>query len=142
MTTYNAASARYRGIVLSANTGITRSVSFDASFDVQSAAYLGVPQDILIANTALIDGGQIYGVPLRQGTAGLSYQDNDGVGARLDATYIGGQQLVETQSVLVCQCKPFQDQRANEREHGCVQSVQQRRRALWIYRSLRSRQGS
>ena len=89
-TTYNAASARYRGIVLSANTGITRNVSFDASFDIQSAAYLGVPQDILIANTALIDGGQIYGVPLRQGTAGLSYQDNGGVGARLDATYIGG----------------------------------------------------
>jgi outer membrane receptor protein involved in Fe transport len=89
MTTFNAAAARYRGIVLSANTGITRNVSFNASFDVQSAAYLGVPQDILIANTALIDGGQIYGVPLRQGTAGLSYQDNDGVGARIDATYIG-----------------------------------------------------
>ena len=90
MTTYNAASARYRGIVLSATTGITRNVSFNASFDIQSAAYLGVPQDILIANTGLIDGGQIYGVPLRQGTAGLAYQDNAGYGARIDATYIGG----------------------------------------------------
>lgn len=89
-TTYNAASARYRGIVLSATTGITRNVSFNASFDVQSAAYLGVPQDILIANTGLLDGGQIYGVPLRQGTAGLAYQDNAGYGARIDATYIGG----------------------------------------------------
>jgi len=88
-TTYNAAAARYRGIVLSANTGITRNVSFNASFDVQSAAYLGIPQDILLANTSLLDGGQIYGVPLRQGTAGLAYQDNNGVGARLDATYIG-----------------------------------------------------
>jgi outer membrane receptor protein involved in Fe transport len=89
-TTYNAASARYRGIVLSANTGITRNVSFNASFDIQSAAYLGVPQDILIANTQLLDGGQIYGIPLRQGTAGLAYQDNAGYGARIDATYIGG----------------------------------------------------
>ncbi len=88
-TTYNAASARYRGIVLSATTGITRNVSFNASFDIQSAAYLGVPQDILISNTQLIDGGQIYGVPLRQGTAGLAYQDNAGYGARIDATYIG-----------------------------------------------------
>jgi outer membrane receptor protein involved in Fe transport len=89
-TTYNAAAGRYRGIVLSGNTGITRNVSFNASFDVQSAAYLGVPQDILIANTNLLDGGQIYGVPLRQGTAGIAYSDNDGWGARFDATYIGG----------------------------------------------------
>ncbi len=89
-TTFNAASARYRGIVLSANVGITRNVSFNAAFDVQSAAYLGIPTDILIANTNLLDGGQIYGVPLRQGTTGLAYQDNNGFGARIDATYIGG----------------------------------------------------
>lgn len=89
-TTYNAASARYRGIVLSTNVGLTRNVSFNAAFTVQSAAYLGIPQDILIANTNLIDGGQIYGIPLRQGTAGLAYQDTHGFGARIDATYIGG----------------------------------------------------
>ncbi len=89
-TTYNASSARYRGIVLSGNVGITRNVGVNASFDVQSAAYIGIPQDILIANTNLIDGGQIYGVPLRQGSAGIYYQDNRGIGARLDATYIGG----------------------------------------------------
>ena len=67
-----------------------RGVTFNASFDVQSAAYLGVPQDILIGNTNLLDGGQIYGIPLRQGTTGIAYQDNQGFGARLDATYIGG----------------------------------------------------
>ncbi|MBV9232704.1 MAG: TonB-dependent receptor [Candidatus Eremiobacteraeota bacterium] len=89
-TTYNAAAARYRGIVVSANVELMRNVSFNASFDVQSASYLGIPQDILIANTRLLDGGQIYGIPLRQGTAGLAYQDNRGLGARIDATYIGG----------------------------------------------------
>jgi outer membrane receptor protein involved in Fe transport len=88
-TTFNAASARYRGIVLSTNVGLTRNVSFNAAFDVQSAAYLGIPTDILIANTELLDGGQIARVPLRQGTAGLAYQDSSGIGARLDATYIG-----------------------------------------------------
>jgi len=88
-TTYNAAAARYRGIVLSTNVGLTRTVSLNASFDVQSAAYLGIPQDILIANTELLDGGQIARIPLRQGTTGISYQDNRGFGARLDATYIG-----------------------------------------------------
>ena len=88
-TTFNAASA-YRGIVLSTNVGLMRGVTFNAAFDIQSAAYLGIPTDILIANTNLLDGGQIYGVPLRQGNAGLAYQDNNGFGARLDATYIGG----------------------------------------------------
>lgn len=89
-TTYNAAAARYRGILLTVNAGIMRDVTFNASFGVQSAAYLGIPQDILIANTNLLDGGQIYGIPLRQGTTGLAYQDAQGIGARLDATYIGG----------------------------------------------------
>lgn len=89
-TTYNAASARYRGILLSTNVGLWRDVSFNASFDVQSASYLGVPTDILISNTNIIDGGQIYGIPLRQGTMGLAYQGRQGFSARMDATYIGG----------------------------------------------------
>jgi outer membrane receptor protein involved in Fe transport len=89
-TTYNAASARYRGYVLSTNVGLWRGVSFNASYTVQSAAYLGVPTDILIANTNLIDGSQIYGIPLRQGTAGLAYSGLGGFGARMDATYVGG----------------------------------------------------
>ncbi|HEY6327266.1 MAG TPA: TonB-dependent receptor [Candidatus Cybelea sp.] len=89
-TTYNASSARYRGIVLSTNVGITRNVGINAAFDVQSASYIGIPQDILLANTELLDGGQIARIPLRQGTAGIYYQDNrEGIGARLDATYIG-----------------------------------------------------
>jgi outer membrane receptor protein involved in Fe transport len=89
-TTYNAAAGRYRGIVLSTNVGITRNVSFNAAFDVQSAEYLGIPTDIMISNTDLLDGGQIYGIPLRQGNTGIAYQDIHGFGARLDATYIGG----------------------------------------------------
>ncbi|MBV8333250.1 MAG: TonB-dependent receptor [Candidatus Eremiobacteraeota bacterium] len=88
-TTYNAAGARYRGIVLSTNVGVARNVQFNASYNIQSAAYSGVPQDILINNQGLIDGGQIYGIPLRQGTAGLAYQNQTGFGARIDANYIG-----------------------------------------------------
>ncbi|HZY98494.1 MAG TPA: TonB-dependent receptor, partial [Candidatus Baltobacteraceae bacterium] len=88
-TTFNASGARYRGIVLSTNVGITREVQFNASYTTQSAAYVGVPQDILQQNTGLLDGGQIYGIPLHQGTAGLSYQNRTGFGARIDATYVG-----------------------------------------------------
>lgn len=89
-TTYNASSARYRGIVLSSNVGIVRGVSLNASFDIQSAAFIGIPQDILQQNTSIIDGGQVYGVPLRQGNAGISYSNPTGFAARMDATYIGG----------------------------------------------------
>ncbi|MGB8965789.1 MAG: TonB-dependent receptor [Candidatus Cybelea sp.] len=88
-TTFNAASGRYRGIVLSTNVGIMHNVSFNAGYSIQSAAYLGIPTDILIDNTGLLDGGQIYGIPLRQGTAGISYQNNAGYGARMDANYFG-----------------------------------------------------
>jgi hypothetical protein len=38
----------------------------------------------------LLDGGQIYGIPLRQGTAGLAYVNPTGFAARIDSTYIGG----------------------------------------------------
>jgi outer membrane receptor protein involved in Fe transport len=88
-TTFNAAAARYRGIILSANIGIVRNVTLNATYNIQSAAYLGVPQDILQANTNLLDGGQISGIPLRQGSAGLSYQNASGLAARLDSTYVG-----------------------------------------------------
>lgn len=88
-TTYNAAAARYRGIVLTVNFGLMRGVTLDATYNVQSAAYLGVPQDILMANTNLIDGGQIYGTPVHTADIGLSYQSLGGFGARIDSTYIG-----------------------------------------------------
>ncbi|MBV8148738.1 MAG: TonB-dependent receptor [Candidatus Eremiobacteraeota bacterium] len=88
-TTYNASSARYRGIVLSTNVGIARGVVFNASYNIQSAAFIGVPQDILQANTDLLDGGQVGGVPLHAGTAGLAYTNPTGFSARMDANYIG-----------------------------------------------------
>jgi hypothetical protein len=88
-TTFNAASARYRGIVLSGTVGLVRNLSLNASYNIQSAAFLGIPQDILMANTGLLDGGQVYGIPLRQGTMGLSYQTRSGFGANMDANYVG-----------------------------------------------------
>ena len=88
-TTYNAASARYRGINLNSSVGITRNITFSASYTITSAAYLGVAQDILQANPLLIDGGQISDVPLRQATAGLAYANRTGFAARIDANYMG-----------------------------------------------------
>ena len=88
-TTYNATSARYRGIVLNGQVGVARNVQLNLAYNIQSAAYLGIPTDILQSNTNLIDGGQVAGVPLRQANAGLSYQNQTGFGARIDETYVG-----------------------------------------------------
>jgi outer membrane receptor protein involved in Fe transport len=88
-TTFNASGARYRGIDLSANVGLRRYLSFTASYAVTSAAYIGIPQSILFQNINVLDGGQIWGVPLWSGDAGLSYETPRGFDARIDATYTG-----------------------------------------------------
>jgi outer membrane receptor protein involved in Fe transport len=88
-TTYNATTGRYRGIVLSTNVGVARNVNFNAQYNIQSASFLGIPQDILQSNTNLLDGGQVYGTPLRQGTMALQYQNRTGFGAQINENYIG-----------------------------------------------------
>ncbi len=88
-TTFNASGARYRGIDLSTSVGLTHNLTFTADYAVTSAAYVGVPQTILFQNINILDGGQILGVPLRSGNAGLALQMPRGLEARIDATYIG-----------------------------------------------------
>jgi outer membrane receptor protein involved in Fe transport len=88
-TTYNAAAARYRGFNVSANVALTRSLTFTAEDAITSATYLGIPQPILYDNIGLIDGRQIYGIPLRSANAGLSYQSAGGLDAEIDTTYVG-----------------------------------------------------
>jgi outer membrane receptor protein involved in Fe transport len=88
-TTFNASGARYRGVDVSASVGLTRRLTFTADYAVTSAAYIGVPQSILFQNINLLDGGQIWGVPLWSGNAGLSYETPFGFDARIDATYVG-----------------------------------------------------
>ncbi len=89
-TTYNAAGARYRGINLTGTLGITRALAMNANYVIQSASYLGIAQDILQENPTLLDGGQIAGVPLRQGTVGLALSERSGFAANLTENYVGG----------------------------------------------------
>jgi len=67
-TTYNAAGGRYQGVNISATVGIMRNVELSAQYGITSAKYVGIPTDILQNNPTLLDGGQIYGIPFRQGT--------------------------------------------------------------------------
>lgn len=88
-TTYNAAQARYQGVELSGSMYVAPGLQIEGDYDVQSAAYLGVPDDILASNYAIINGGQIAGVPLHKADVSLIFQNPRGFGARLDEHYIG-----------------------------------------------------
>jgi outer membrane receptor for ferrienterochelin and colicin len=88
-TTYNAAGGRYQGVNISATVGIMRNVELSAQYGITSAKYVGIPTDILQNNPTLLDGGQIYGIPFRQGTATLAYQSPGGFGATIDPNYVG-----------------------------------------------------
>jgi hypothetical protein len=59
-TTFNAGSATYRGIALNTTIGIARNLKADVNYDVQSAAYNGIPDSILKNNVTLINGAQMF----------------------------------------------------------------------------------
>lgn len=88
-TTYNAAAARFRGIELDASLHPARGVIVGADYDVQSAAYLGVPDSILQQNVTIINGSQIDDVPLHKANLGIEYASPSGFDIAVDGHYIG-----------------------------------------------------
>jgi len=88
-TTYNAAKARYRGIELSGQVGLLQNIVATARYNVESAAYIDVPDSILMANTTIINGSQVPGIPLRKGNLGLEYSNPKGLDLTLDGNYVG-----------------------------------------------------
>ena len=88
--TFNAGSARYRGIDVEASVGLARNVTMDGYYVVQSAAFSGMPDYILQNNTGLINGAQIYGIPLHRASVGLGYSNPSGFAARMDGYYVDG----------------------------------------------------
>jgi len=86
-TTYNAANARYQGFTLSGVFYPTRHFIINADYNVQSGAYLGVPDSILQSNPSLVNGGQIVGIPLQK--AGLTLEWlNRGLDIAMDNNYV------------------------------------------------------
>ncbi|HET9095323.1 MAG TPA: TonB-dependent receptor [Candidatus Baltobacteraceae bacterium] len=86
---FNAGSARYQGIDVSASVGLARNLTLNGTYAVQSAVYNGMSSDILSQNTSLVNGGQIYGVPLHRASLGLGYENASGFVARIDGYYVG-----------------------------------------------------
>ncbi len=86
---YNAASTRYQGIELTGRYRANRNMYFDYSYNVQSAADLGVPDFILARAVNTINGSQIQGVALHKGSLGLDIQNGRGFEGRIDSYYQG-----------------------------------------------------
>ncbi len=84
----NAASARYQGIVLSGTANVVRNLAFNAAYNIQSAAFLNVPDYILMNNPLIVNGTQVLGTPLRTADMGFVYNNPRGVGGTFDGHFI------------------------------------------------------
>ncbi len=87
-TTYNATSAVSKGIQLSGRQRLTPHFYFDYGYSLQSVVQNGVSENILQNNPYIINGGQVQGIPLNQGTAGVDYA-NLRTEIRLDGYVVG-----------------------------------------------------
>jgi outer membrane receptor protein involved in Fe transport len=62
----------------------------DYDYDIQSSQQFGEPVQVLTNNPALLDGGQIYGIPLHKGSLTFDYNDHrSGLEAQIQGYYIG-----------------------------------------------------
>ena len=75
---FNAGKAVYKGINLQTKIPIVRGLEVDGNYAMQSAQYQGLQDDILLTNGGLIDGAQLYGVPVNTANAGVGYSSASG----------------------------------------------------------------
>jgi outer membrane receptor protein involved in Fe transport len=86
---FNAGSARYRGFDVSAKVGLMRDIDLEGDWAVQSAVFDGMDDNILAVNPYLINGAQLWYIPLHRASLGLAYANPGGFTTRLDGFYVG-----------------------------------------------------
>lgn len=87
-TTYNAGQEKYRGVVLSLDSQLTRHLTLTADYNIQSAAYFNLSPSIMMNNVTFINGQQVGQAPLHTADVGLAA--NAGVFAgSFDTHYVG-----------------------------------------------------
>ncbi|HEY1976371.1 MAG TPA: TonB-dependent receptor [Candidatus Baltobacteraceae bacterium] len=87
-TTYNAAQAHYRGIVLSLDSRLTRFLDLSADYNVESEFYFNLEKSLMRNNVTLIDGGQTGQSPLHTADVGLDVHSGAMSGS-FDSHYVG-----------------------------------------------------
>jgi outer membrane receptor protein involved in Fe transport len=86
---FNSASALFRGVEASGRIRVAPWIRFDYSYDIQSSQQFGEPVNVLINNPFILDGGQIYAIPLHKFNVGADYTGVRGYEAQLQLYYIG-----------------------------------------------------
>lgn len=86
---FNSASALFRGIEASGRVRVAPWIRFDYSYDIQSSQQFGEPVNVLINNPYILDGGQIYAIPVHKFNVAADYTGLRGYEAQLQLYYIG-----------------------------------------------------
>jgi hypothetical protein len=86
---FNAGKAVYKGLNLQTKIPIVRGLEVDGNYAMQSAQYQELQDGILLTNGGLINGAQMYGVPVNSANAGIGYSSLHGAWtARLDEHFV------------------------------------------------------
>ena len=86
---FNAASARLRGIEVNGHARVTKRVAIDYSYDVASVVLNALPDSVLATDPTLVDGLQVFGVPLHKANVGFEFAPASGIRIRLDGHAVG-----------------------------------------------------
>ncbi|HYZ15071.1 MAG TPA: TonB-dependent receptor [Candidatus Acidoferrum sp.] len=97
----NAANGLFRGIEMSVRHPITRELSFEATWDVQSSVALNIPTLLLKQNVFLVNGAQLFGIPLQKQNVAFDYAGRTGFAAHIDATRFGQYNQFDAQPFIV-----------------------------------------
>jgi Carboxypeptidase regulatory-like domain/TonB-dependent Receptor Plug Domain len=86
---FNAGKAVYKGLNLQTKIPIVRGLEIDGNYAMQSAQYQDLQDGILALNGGLINGAQMYGVPVSSANAGIGYSSRFGAWtARIDEHFV------------------------------------------------------
>ncbi len=86
---FNAATARLRGIELSGRARVSPRVAVDYTYDVQSSVLNDLPASVLATSPTLVSGLQEFDVPLHKASLGIDGRLAQGLDVRLDGHFVG-----------------------------------------------------
>jgi hypothetical protein len=86
---FNAATARLRGIELGGRTRLAPHIALEYAYDVQSTVLDDLPGAVLATDPTLVNGAQAFEVPLHKATLGVEFATRGGLRARLEGHAVG-----------------------------------------------------
>ena len=97
----NAANGLFRGIELTLRHPFGHYFSSELTWDVQSSVDVNIPTLLLQQNVFLINGAQVFGIPLQKQNLALDLNLPSGLSAHVDATRFGQNNQFDAQPFIV-----------------------------------------